>query len=303
MKKIIISKERFKDFSDIDITNLLKIKEITFFAESDIKNNLTDQEMLNLWYLGDLCVSYNNVLIYDDGAHVSPKIHDQPFNANLHFVPGLLLRNDNKRELLDSDVLDENLNIIIDKFISRFYHKLYPIFKSIDLNDERSIITIPSIGCGQFSGEYHNLQFYLYKAIKYILDIHKFENINAIVFDGFDKVQSDEIIINGTKLISSPVVICDIQQLSLPSIWGYDDCKLNSIVAWDHGSWPGNDFYLHSRFTDDGVKAASSNIMTIITGVDGKYCRSTNRYLPENKQTWYDIAKQSKLVFDNIERY
>src|SRR5262249_44771579 len=42
-------------------------------------------------------------------------------------------------------------------------------------------------------------------------------------------------------------------------------------VAWDHVSWPGNDFLGGSRATDDGVKAAASNSMSALAGVEGKY--------------------------------
>jgi len=40
---------------------------------------------------------------------------------------------------------------------------------------------------------------------------------------------------------------------------------------WDHVSWPGNDFYGGSRSTDDGVKAAATDSMAALTGVEGRY--------------------------------
>ena len=39
---------------------------------------------------------------------------------------------------------------------------------------------------------------------------------------------------------------------------------LFSVVAWDHVSWPGNDFYAGQRKTDDGVKAAATTAMQIV---------------------------------------
>jgi hypothetical protein len=51
---------------------------------------------------------------------------------------------------------------------------------------------------------------------------------------------------------------------------GLDGCRLFSFVAWDHVSRPGNDFYGGARATDDGVKAAATNAMEVMTGGDGK---------------------------------
>lgn len=32
----------------------------------------------------------------------------------------------------------------------------------------------------------------------------------------------------------------------------FSHCQRFSVVAWDHVSWPGNDFYGGARATDDG---------------------------------------------------
>ena len=58
------------------------------------------------------------------------------------------------------------------------------------------------------------------------------------------------------------------------------DCMLFSIVAWDHVSWPGNDFFAGSRCTDDGVKAAATNSMFALTGIEGHYDPDRGAYLP-----------------------
>ena len=55
---------------------------------------------------------------------------------------------------------------------------------------------------------------------------------------------------------------------------------LHSIVAWDHVSWPGNDFYVGTRATDDGVKAAATSSMSVLTGVAGEYDAACGKHQP-----------------------
>jgi hypothetical protein len=60
----------------------------------------------------------------------------------------------------------------------------------------------------------------------------------------------------------------------------FSACHLYSLVAWDHLSWPGNDFFIDARATDDGVKAAATNSMAVLTGVEGLYDSKQGKYRP-----------------------
>lgn len=51
-------------------------------------------------------------------------------------------------------------------------------------------------------------------------------------------------------------------------------------LAWDHVSWPGNDFFRGNRCSDDGVKAAATDSMAVVTGVQGRYDSQRAAYLP-----------------------
>ena len=69
-----------------------------------------------------------------------------------------------------------------------------------------------------------------------------------------------------------------------------------SIVAWDHVSWPGNDFYGGARCTDDGVKAAATNAMAVLTGVTGQYDQAQSAYLPPTPyRTWGEVVAANGL--------
>ena len=85
-------------------------------------------------------------------------------------------------------------------------------------------------------------------------------------------------------------------QLSRPESFAeagddFSNCSLYSVVAWDHVSWPGNDFYIGSRMTDDGVKAAATNSMSALTQVEGVYDSHLNKYQPPKPfSTWKDVV-------------
>ena len=71
----------------------------------------------------------------------------------------------------------------------------------------------------------------------------------------------------------------------------FSSCRLFSVVAWDHVSWPGNDFYKGSRVSDDGVKAAATNSMAVMTEIQGKYNPDTNCYEPPAEyQNWEEVV-------------
>jgi hypothetical protein len=73
------------------------------------------------------------------------------------------------------------------------------------------------------------------------------------------------------------------------------------MVAWDHVSWPGNDFYAGARATDDGVKAAATDSMYALTGFLGTYDGNSYRYLPPaDLGTWEQIVASNGLRIDSL---
>ena len=73
-------------------------------------------------------------------------------------------------------------------------------------------------------------------------------------------------------------------------------CDLSSIVAWDHVSWPGNDFFGGCHCTDDGVKAAATDSMAVLTGVEGHYDSTRGAYMPPaTYRTWADVVEANGL--------
>ena len=109
--------------------------------------------------------------------------------------------------------------------------------------------------------------------------------------------------IHGISLMVRPLLQGNAakSQLCRPSAYAEDgddfsDCLLFSIVAWDHVSWPGNDYFGGSRGTDDGVKAAATDSMALLTGIDGHYDPHRGAYLPPTPyRTWDDVVRQNGL--------
>ncbi len=61
----------------------------------------------------------------------------------------------------------------------------------------------------------------------------------------------------------------------------------------------GNDFYAGSRATDDGVKAAATNSMAVMTGIEGKYDISTNQYNPPAEyKNWQEVVLKNKVQIE-----
>ena len=71
--------------------------------------------------------------------------------------------------------------------------------------------------------------------------------------------------------------------------------------------WPGNDFYIGSRATDDGVKAAATSSMAVMTGVEGRYNPSRYMYEPPvGYSNWLEVVRRGCLkikVKGNLKLY
>lgn len=287
----------------IRFQQLLNTKRPQIFAESQIVGNGVDWNNDELSILGDVSVCID-VTVYDDGNHITPKVHDKTFEATLMYVPGVILANNglsDYQEVVNHGKLDYN------KFRDIYIRRLVPVLKyandhALGLN-KKALITMPAIGCGVFSGNFgkDTLKDMLVNVMKHILSNYMFENIEAIIFDPFislkfNKNESYEF--NHTKFMIKPSILGgNKQQLANPNTMiNSDHCRLYSIVAWDHVAWPGNDFYIDSRMTDDGVKSAATNMMFKITNIKGDYDKRYFKYLPpRNFFTWEDVVKHYKL--------
>ena len=291
---------------------LMRTKQPQIFAESAVYGDGRDWNQEELSLLGDISIA-TPVTVYDNGSHYQPQIHKTPFPATLLFTPGALLQNGCNVIPADWQEVTSNGEINPEKYYQLYERRLLPPFiyaNEIAKNKSKmALITIPGIGCGQFAGCFRGkLGSVLKKTLITFLETHgnEFSHLKVVYYDPYRECKNERVEINGISFLVRPLTKGNQNkpQLCPPKDYqeegdDFTDCELFSFVAWDHVSWPGNDFYIGSRTTDDGVKAAATNVMAVMTGVEGKYDSTTNQYSPPKAyNNWREVIWQNKVVLE-----
>lgn len=277
---------------------LFDTKRPQIFAESAVAGDGSDWNLTELGLLGDVSVAVP-VTVFDDGNHSAPTSHVLPFPGTLIFTPGALLRNGRGHTPADWDeATTADGQLSTEGYYSLYQRRLLLVFRFI--NDHASgaqpaFVTVPGLGCGQFAGIFGGqLGEQLQAVLQRFLDDHgaNLPNIKAVYYDPFNECRNTRQEIHGISFMVRPLTAPGNRaksQLCRPAAYeeggdDFSDCTLYSIVAWDHVSWPGNDFFSGSRATDDGVKAAATSSMAALTGVEGEYDAAKGKYQPP--QPW-----------------
>lgn len=298
---------------------LINTKKPQIFAEKSVLGDGGDWNHDEMTILGNVMISVP-VKAYDNGIHYNPQVHRVPIDSTLIFVPGALFESGTSTLPADFEYVCHK-GFVYDRYLALYRKRLIPVFKYINeaaaRNKKKAFITIPGIGCGHFAGPYkHQLEDYFEQIIYDILhELSPALNcIDTIYYDPFRRSANKDLKVDNIKVFTRPLMLqksYDKGQLSKPSdlIGGsdVDDYDLYSLVAWDHVSWPGNDFFIGNRETDDGVKSAATNCMYKLTGIEGTYRVAHNKYQPPEKfATWKQVIDYHKLrlsVECNINRY
>lgn len=291
------------------LARLFDTRQAQIFAESAVAGDGSDWNLVELGLLGDISVVVP-VTVFDNGAHQHPVVHDAPFAATLLFTPGALLRNDRGGPAADwNEVVTSDGGLTERGYFELYQRRLLPVFRYINRQATASrpaLVTVPGLGCGQFAGPFEGqLGSRLESVLERLLREHRHElaNIRAVYFDPFAECRNARQRIGHIDFMTRPLLQAgnqDKPQLCRPQAYAetgddFDACELYSIVAWDHVSWPGNDFYGGSRSTDDGVKAAATSAMAAITGVSGRYDPAQAKYLPPNGyRDWNELVRQHR---------
>jgi hypothetical protein len=289
---------------------LLDTKPPQIFAESAVAGDGSDWNPAELGILGDLSIAVP-VTIFDNGHHTAQVTHPEPFPGTLVFTPGALLRNGRGRQPADwAEVTLADGRLDSAGYYGLYERRLLPVFQHMNASaaghDKSALLTVPGLGCGQFAGPFRGqLGAALQVVLERFLRKHgaAFPHLKAVYYDPFNECSRQRQKIHGISLMVRPLLQGNSakSQLCPPSAYAEDgddfsDCILFSIVAWDHVSWPGNDFFGGSRCTDDGVKAAATDSMAVLTGVEGHYDPHRGAYLPPAPyRTWDDVVRQNGL--------
>jgi hypothetical protein len=273
---------------------LLDTKRPQIFAETAVVGDGTDWNLTELGLLGDVSIAVP-VLIFDDGNHAAPTPHATPFSGMLIFTPGALLRNGRGHTPADwTEASAPDGRVSPEGYYNLYRRRLLPVFRFINDHAARprsAFLTVPGLGCGQFAGPFRGqLGARLQAVLERLLTEHgaSLPNLRAVYFDPYSECDNARREIHGISYLVRPLTAPGNQkrsQLCRPAAYSergddFSDCTLYSIVAWDHVSWPGNDFYAGARATDDGVKAAATSSMTALTGLQGQYDPARGKYQP-----------------------
>ena len=288
---------------------LLETRQPQIFAESQIAGDGTDWNHEELSILGDLSIAAE-VLVYDDGKHTNPTPHREPFPGTLVFTCGALLRSGHGHPT--PDLAEVAADGVIDEatYAGLYARRLGPVFEYIQTSAERrdrgAVVTVPGLGCGQFAGRFQGqLGPILQLALNHFLEAQApaLSRIQAVVYDPYTECSDTSEQFGTLEFRTRPLAHSanPHPQLCPPTDYqegkdDFGDCDLYSLVAWDHVSWPGNDFFIGSRATDDGVKAAATSSMHAMTEIEGRYDAGRAMYLPPTGyQTWGECVDRNDL--------
>ena len=292
------------------IDALLATKPPQIFAESAVYGDGRDWTATELSLLGDINIAVD-VTVFDDGRHSHPYIHPTPFPACLLFTPGALLRNDRGGVPADWQAVTKANQIDAAGYRALYERRLLPLFhfasEQAGRQGKQAFVTIPGLGCGQFAGPFiGQMGKHLQAAIHAILEQHAaaLPHLKAVWFDPYQECANQSHQLGHITFRVRPLTQGnqDKPQLCSPTHYqeagdDFSQCRLYSLVAWDHVSWLGNDFYGGARATDDGVKAAATDSMRAMTGIDGVYDPKRHAYQPPKPfSTWGQLVADKHIT-------
>ncbi|NCJ05014.1 hypothetical protein GS597_00455 [Synechococcales cyanobacterium C] len=284
-----------RSLTELDLLGrLIDTKRPQIFAETAVFGDGSDWSLTELGLLGDVSIAAQ-VTIFDNGNHHAPTPHEPPFSGMLVFTPGALLRNGLGKTPADwNEIIGVSEQLSTAGYYSLYQRRLLPVFRYINhraAKPRSALVTVPGLGCGQFAGRFRGqLGTHLQGVLQRLLSESgaTLPNLKAVYFDPYSECENIRSEINGISFMVRPLRLAGNQgksQLCHPTAYAeqgddFSGCTLYSLVAWDHVSWPGNDFFMGSRTTDDGVKAAATNSMSVLTGVEGQYDPGQGKYQP-----------------------
>lgn len=309
LQRALAGKDRAQLTPEQLLELLLSTKVPQIFAESAVAGDGSDWTAGELQLLGDISIAVP-VTVFDDGLHSSPRVHEPPFEATLLFVPGALLRSGMNKTPADWQEATQNGRIDRAGLYALYERRLLPAFRYANAiaaeHGKKALVTVPGLGCGQFAGPFRGtLGHELEIVLKLLLEKHgkQLPHVACVYYDPYSECDAVRSQVHGIALYVRPLARGNggKPQLCSPTAYAepgddFSNCELFSVVAWDHVSWPGNDYYGGSRATDDGVKAAATSAIGAMTGVEGRYSPAEHGYLPPAPfRTWGELVLKKGL--------
>jgi hypothetical protein len=294
------------------IQALLATKQPLIFAESAIRCDGTDWTHRELGLLGDINITMN-AKAFDNGvwkpSDKNFREHAPPLDVKLMFTPGALLGTgpDFKGQSPDYAEVTVHGRIDQEKYNALVERRLLPLLAHAnacaEADGKDAVVTLPGLGCGAFAGDFRGqMSAHLNVALQAMLSKHgdKLKHVSLVYFDTFGECANAQKTYDETAYRVRPAMMGNNRsQLMAPQSYAekgddFTKAKLYKLVAWDHASYPGNDFFGNSRSTDDGVSAAATNSMEVITGFRGNY--ADGQYNPpKGYESWEDVVERNGI--------
>ena len=306
MKKILKG-HKLEDLSaEAMLELLLRSKKPLFFAKRSLKGDGSDWTPEEVRLLGDILLGVE-VVVFDNGSwkpkDAEFKVHPTPFTAHLIFIPGPLLTSNRSP---DYTAVVENGQLNSEKYLKLMERRLEPAFDYVHSEssvEHKALVIIPGIGCGLFGGKFvKELPTTLMKTISKILhrNCSRWSNIRCVTFVPLDG-ETSSTTIGRISYRVRPHLKHKRPMLSETKAFeegaeNFSQDRLFKFVAWDHLSYPGNNFFRCKRQTDDGVSVAATDCMSRVLGVKGKY-DGRGRYMPPKEyDTWENVVKANDIL-------
>ncbi len=266
------------------IQHIINTKKPKNFAEQILvspgtreQSGYSNYDLQILASIGTVIPSY----AYNDGGHYgSFKDHVEPLPCIMGYISAPLFTF--ARGSLDDVALtvQDGRSIDVNHYNREIEQRLLPMLLQMNLQAEKFgkklTVTIPGLGCGYFGGPFgdngdQSVYSHLNNALKRVIETHadKLGNIAGMYFDTYSNIIGQESTnIKGIsyQCVASSTTPGAHKQLELSETDKTNpNIMLGTIVAADLISWAGNDMWVDSRGTDEGVKGGSSLTLVQIT--------------------------------------
>ena len=152
------------------------------------------------------------VTIFDDGSHAAPTPHVPPCPGTLVFTPGALLRNGRGQTPADwPETTTPDGQLFTEGYYRLYRRRLLPVFSYINDRAARprsAFVTVPGLGCGQFSGSFRGeLGAQLRAVLERLLVEYgaSLPNLKVVYFDPYDECENDRREIHGISFMVRPL--------------------------------------------------------------------------------------------------
>ena len=323
LRKVFENTNDIEQLTTADLINaLLKTKKPQIFPEhlkSGLLGNGRDWTKQEAQLLGRIGLKIE-VQAYSKQTY-NPTLEDKlqsPHPVTVLVTNGALLKGNETGECkdgCDQEEVCENGSLNKEKLKKYFEARLLPLLLQAnqDAGNQGGLVTIPGLGAGAFAGgkkfsDGQAITSQLGNIYREIIaeNKDKLKNIKGIIYDKFDPPVSEPIVISGSNIKFIEEACSNDKgkqrigsgQLALPEEHdkAFKGCKLYTVIAGDHVAFPGNDMYLNSCHTHEGGIGARTNLLGVITGIEGEYIEQEAKFLPKEDptKTWNYYCKTNE---------